>query len=114
MSYKSVQQAIVPGRVVMYLNPVNGLTELALVLGDGEEVGQAEGGVKWLALQARQGLKSALWPSFQYRAPLVAVLVKQTASARDAAAESADSWVNPCRPIARMPFARLRRPRARA
>ena len=34
MAHKSVQQALVPGRAVLYLNPVNGLTELALVLGE--------------------------------------------------------------------------------
>ena len=42
MQYKSVQQAIVQGRVVLYSNPINGLSELAVVLGDAEEVGVAE------------------------------------------------------------------------
>ena len=42
MQYKSVQQAIVQGRVVLYSNPINGLSELAVVLGDADEVGVAE------------------------------------------------------------------------
>ena len=44
MQYKSVQQALVPGRAVLYFNPINGLTELAVVLGDAEEVGIKGGG----------------------------------------------------------------------
>ncbi|GAX76723.1 hypothetical protein CEUSTIGMA_g4170.t1 [Chlamydomonas eustigma] len=43
MQYKSVQQALVPGRAVLYSNPVNGLTELALVLGDVEEAPASKG-----------------------------------------------------------------------
>ena len=34
MSNRTVQQSLVPGRVVLYSNKTNGLTELALVLGD--------------------------------------------------------------------------------
>ena len=36
MQYKSVQQAIIPGRVVLYSNPINGLSEVAVVLGDAD------------------------------------------------------------------------------